>query len=296
MPIQSVKNQYQGINAHLHSYWQATHKWNRFHSYHIGQLMAMMKAQLLPMGYTAELEESLQIRRVGDRVSYLTRVAPIALEALVEDMEDLEHPYQAIVFYERQDDLRTTEAVGWVELLSPSNKGESRDAYTYLAKRRLLLEKGIVFIEIDYLHETPPTFEKLPDYSQQKTGAHPYRIAVIDPRPEYHQAQVFLHEFDVDNPIPLVEIPLNMGDILPFDFGAAYQKTFEDALYGYDMDYRQLPPHFEDYSPADQLRIATRMLTIRQATQAGHTLDNAPLPLVATPDSLEMALAQLEAF
>lgn len=307
-PIRAKRNQYRGLNPHLHSFWQAEQKWNRFHNYHIGQLMAAMKAQLLPMGYTAEMDESLQIRRVGDdvrrpRSDVLIRdldpqraALPlavtaggqaVALEELTE--EDVEHPYSAVVIYEESGD-----AVGWVELLSPSNKGDQRDAYTYLAKRRLLLEKGLVFVELDYLHETPPTFDRLPDYSAHQPNAHPYRIAVIDPRPEYRRAQVYLHEFGVDAPIPTVKIPLNAGDSLVFDFDAAYQKTFEEALYGYDIDYRQLPMNFDRYSPADQLRIVTRMLTIITAAQQKQDLEAAPLPLVETPPTLEAALAKLE--
>jgi hypothetical protein len=63
-PVSSVKNQYQGINAHLHSYWQSEGGWNGFHTAHIGDLSKLLKACLLPMGYTADLEPSLQIRRL----------------------------------------------------------------------------------------------------------------------------------------------------------------------------------------------------------------------------------------
>ncbi len=57
-PVRSIKNQYRGINAHLHSFWQARHKWNRFHNVHIAHLVGLLKAQLLPMGYTAVNEEA----------------------------------------------------------------------------------------------------------------------------------------------------------------------------------------------------------------------------------------------
>ena len=37
-PMRSVRNQYLGINAHLHSYWQAVRGWNNFHNPYIVQL------------------------------------------------------------------------------------------------------------------------------------------------------------------------------------------------------------------------------------------------------------------
>jgi hypothetical protein len=308
-PVRSRKNQYLGINAHLHSFWQAEHKWNRFHNAHITDLVKLLKAQLLPMGYTAEIEESLQIRRIGDdlprrpRPDIIVRdldsartvqptvipdVQVLELDDLMEAEPDVEHPYYAVVIYEQPE-----EAVAWIELLSPTNKGDHKDAYTYLAKRQLALESGKVFVEIDYLHETTPTFDRLPDYSRGEGGAYPYRIVVIDPRPEYREARVYLKEFLVDSSIPAMTIPLNGGDQLDFDFGAAYQKTFEEMLYGLEdvVDYRQLPLNFDLYSPADQSRILARMLSVLKAARDNANLEDVPFMVEAI--SVEDGLAKL---
>jgi hypothetical protein len=312
--IHTVKNQYLGINAHLHSFWQGTGKWHRFHNVHITQLLVMLKAQLLPMGYTAETEESLQIRRIADQPAYpladilitertrqrapvsaptTTGAATLTVEDFVELEEDSEHPYYAIAIYERLINEKDR-PVAWIELLSPTNKGRSLDAYAYRAKRTELLRNGLVFVEIDYLHESPPTFERLADYSTHAAGSHPYRIVVLDPRPNFHAGPVFLHEFDVDATIPTVEIPLSDNDRLRFDFDAAYQQTFTTALYGYDMDYRQLPLNFQRYSQADQQRIAARMVTVLAAAQQGVDLEKGPLPAQDVP--LSTALETLAQF
>jgi Protein of unknown function (DUF4058) len=295
-PVRSVKNQYVGINAHLHSFWQAR-GWSRFHNYYIGQLMALLKAQLIPMGYTAEIEESLQIRRVGDisrpradifigdldsqRMSQRTNPTSmsghlLALEALIDEDEDREHPYAAVALYEFAPELG--EPVGWLELLSPSNKGGSADARAYRHKRAELLHTGLIFLEIDYLHESAPTFWRLPDYSQREANAHPYRIVVLDPRPEFRQGCAHLYDFDVEEAIPTVEIPLNGSDKLAFDFDRAYQKTFQEGLYGYSMDYRELPQNFERYSADDQARIARRMVAVLEAVKNGVDLESGPFP------------------
>lgn len=309
-PVRSIKNQYCGVNAHLHSLWQATGTWNRFHNYFISKLMEMLKAKLLPMGYTVEIEESLQVRRIGDVGSLRPRPDLLVIDTLPErdnltaslirgqtmlleelEVEDEEHPYTAAVIYELTSDSSDGEAVARMELLSPTNKGNSRHVYTHEAKRRLLLERGLVLVEIDFLHETPPTFERLPDYSQGETGSHPYRILVIDPRPEYDEARVYLHEFDVDMPLPPVDVPLNQGDVVEIDSDKLYSKVFEDGLCGHNLDYSQLPLHFERYSEADQARIANRILAVIEAAQEGRDLEATSLPVGTL--SLEAALEQI---
>lgn len=65
-PVRSIRNQYLGINAHLHSFWQGVGGWSRFHTNHISDLLRMLRPLLLPLGYDADIEPSLQIRRVDD--------------------------------------------------------------------------------------------------------------------------------------------------------------------------------------------------------------------------------------
>lgn len=313
MPIHALRNQYRGINAHLHSFWQATGTWNRFHNPHVTHLTEALVVQLLPMGYVAETEDSIQVRRIDDfrprlpRPDILIRdtdprrfessshhyslaIQPIALAEITELEEDVEHPYSAIVLRPTRPDGEVGALVAWIELLSPSNKGSTSDANLYLAKRRLLLEKGVVFVEIDYLHTTAPTFELLPAYIRDEPGAYPYRIVVIDPRPDYYRANAYLHQFDVDAPVPKVEIPLNAGDIVSVDFNVVYQTTFERMGYGQVIDYAQLPMEFERYTPADQTRIARRMLAVMEAVRDGHDLATALAPLDVKDIPLDEAL------
>src|SRR5688572_13293980 len=98
-PIRSIKNQYRGINAHLHSFWQSEGGWDSFHSSHITYLTAALKAKLLPKGYTAESQQSLQIRSLEDELS---QYIAVGIYEFVQGDHD--------------------EPVAWIELLSPSNK------------------------------------------------------------------------------------------------------------------------------------------------------------------------------
>lgn len=311
MAVRSLKNHYRGINAHLHSLFQHQGGWDEFHTSHIVHLSTLLKTQLRPMGYTAAIEQSLQIRRneqpAGKPKSDVTlydldksrsRHQPVPLPAdthqLVLDLPDvLENEeelaeYRAIGVYEF-DASEQGDPVAWIELLSPSNKPSGQDDIYYRKKRRKLLESGIVFVEIDYLHESPPTFPRIESY-RRKSDAHPYRIIVVDPRPSTAEGKFYASQFDVDDPIPVVNIPLNGEDILKFDFGVPYTKTFEEVFYGDLVDYSQLPLHFDRYSESDQLHILTRMLTVIEAQD----LEQAPLPLIQPPASVEEGLKRLQ--
>lgn len=187
--VRSIKNQYLGINAHLHSYWQTMGGWHSFHGNHIADLLRALRAQLLPMGYTAELEASLQVRRLDgptqEPESDLTIFDPQPLRPFlpVEQRntasalvvltvpEALQEPplsekeFAAIAVYQLGHRGRDQGApVAWVELLSPSNKGGSQDAAIYREKRSQLIHSGLVFVELDYLHESGSTLGRLARY------------------------------------------------------------------------------------------------------------------------------------
>jgi hypothetical protein len=257
--LRSARNQYRGINAHLHSQWQASGGWGGFHTIHLGDLCKTLSAALLPMGYTAGFEDA----QPG-----------------------------SLTIYQRDDyATQVGRPVAWVELVSPRDKGKSGEMYR--TKRMNLMMTGLVFVEIDYLHETPPTFNTLPTYGQSPE-AHPYRVIVIDPRPNFEAARAEIVEFDVDDPLPTIEIPLLGRDVLTFDLNAPYRKTFEEGLYGRMVDYAKLPLHFDRYTASDQVRIANRMLAVAEASRAGADLE-AGYPLIVPDVPLDEALGRLKA-
>ncbi|MBZ0303375.1 MAG: DUF4058 family protein, partial [Anaerolineae bacterium] len=305
-PVSSLKNQYCGINAHLHSRLQNGGNWAGFHTAHIGDLARLLRVQLFPMGYTAEIEDSLQVRRSGDavlapRADVLildegTSVRPgqtmrrssgdaqemvMTLPEALGVIEEVDY-YRAIAIYPTRPEQG--EPVAWIELLSPSNKPRGQDWSEYRHKRERLLHGQLVFVEMDYLHESPPTLEVIRPYlaaaeSSGQPEAFPYRIAVFDPRPVIYEGQARMRLFRVDDPVPVVNIPLLGEDVLTFDFGVVYDKTFTEMLYGHEVDYTQLPLSFDRYNSTDQARIVNRMLAVLAAAEQGADLEQrAPLP------------------
>ncbi len=310
MTVKSAKNQYRGINAHLHSFLQSSGEWEGFHTYHIGVLAETLTNELFDKGYFVAIESSLQIRLDSNEgflrpradlaifdghpqratltpyASQMTgRVVPIPM-VVVKSLS--EKPYRAVTIYERDDDAGRGRLVAWIELLSPSNKRRGQENDAYLNKRYTLLSQGLVYVEIDYLHHTPATYE-LEDVASQA----PYRILVFEPRPNAEQGYVSINEFVVDQTLSAVNVPLSGKDFLAFDFAVPYELHFRRLRLGAGVDYSQLPLNFDRYSPADQARILSRMVAVCEAFQHGENLE-APVEEV-TVLSIKEAIARLEA-
>lgn len=306
-PINPVKNQYRGINAHLHSYWQAEGGWDSFHTNHIADLMREMNKLLMPMGYVADIERSLQIRRFSEPIGKpesditifdqnptyrdyhspprITSVEAVAIPEAIALNEEIS-PYRSVAIYEYVPGKRPYgNPVVWIELLSPSNKPNGQDAGHFRDKRIKLLQTGIVFVEIDYLHESPPTLDYFPLYRRGRSGSHPYHVIVVDPRPKIEEGWLYPYHVDVDNILPTVSIPLNGEDILKVDLELVYQATLSATPYlRLFVDYSQLPLNFDRYSVDDQTRILNRMIAVLEASQQGIDLATTyPLPVGTLP-------------
>lgn len=324
MMVQSIVtllNLYPGINAHLHSALQTQGGWVSFHALHIGDLTKVLNVQLEPLGYEADIEQSLQIKRFDHPPQYpradvlvyhdetrrssatpsrLSSVATaMVLPALLDIVEPDQERYKSVAIY-RQARSRPErgEPVVWIELLSPSNKPankpDGQDATLYRAKREALLQAGLIFIELDYLHQQSPTFNTLADYTDvTQPDAYPYRIVVLEPRPDMISGMSWLYQWHVNEPIPVVTIPLLHQQTLDFDFGVPYAKTFSEMRYGKRIDYAHMPVNFDAYRPIDQQHIVNRMIAIMQAMQAGADLQTATLTIPDIP--LSKALEQWQA-
>lgn len=293
MPIRSPRNEYRGINAHLHSYFQMHGGWDGFHNKHVGDLGAAISS-VLPPGYLVDTEQSLQLREIApygeerirrwrpDIAVYspsATATANIpqpsneATATLVQPLLDTFYdeevsPALALLIYKIDDESPLGRTITQIELLSPSNKsGEGR--HLYLEKRIALLNAGINLVELDYLHETDPIVRGVPSYARHETGAHAYNFTISIPSPSLREGKAVTTSFDTDMPIPALELPLVDSQRIQIDLDAVYQQTFISVnAYSYRVDYEQLPERFESYMAGDQGRIQGRMTATKQALSA----------------------------
>lgn len=248
MPIQSRVNQYRGVNAHFNSYAQNVDDgWSSFHTRYIVALGDVIEANL-PSGYELSWETSLQIR------------------------ED-ELYYTAIVIYEITG---TRIPVARIELLSPSNKPGGSNYEQYIAKQDMALRAGGTSLTvIDFLHQSQSPIAGIRPYPE--AGAFPYTITVIDTHPTLKEGQAKIYGFYVDDPMPVIAIPLAGKDAVKADFGAAYTTAYQ-ASRGFYLraDYSQPPMAFETYALADQKRILARMAAVQAAYEQGIDLEMGP--------------------
>lgn len=87
-----------------------------------------------------------------------------------------------------------------------------------------------------------------------------------DPRPTLDEGQMAIYGFSVGDAIPIVDIPLADKDVLTFDFGAAYNRTYEaKRFHAQFVDYEQLPDRFDTYSATDQEMIKRLIQTLSES-------------------------------
>ncbi|MDX1993604.1 MAG: DUF4058 family protein [bacterium] len=308
MPITAADNQYFGVNAHLQSYYQAQGGWPSFHDSYIVHLQALLDTALRPFGYVVDNAASLQVREVAadsserqyvektdvairdlhptsdtpviapaERAGVLTLSIPEAVGLTETDL------LRALAIREvNPDDKRPGRIVTWIEVLSPSNKPGGQNWREYSAKRLSLMQAGIVLVELDYLHKQAPVIAHLPRYGatskeeQSDEQAQPYYIAVSDPRPSLYVGQTFVYRFGIDQPFPLVHLPLRNQQEYLVDFGVPYQQTFRVGIHAFLVDYETLPAEFHTYTSRDQARIRARMRTIADHQQE---LTDTPFPI-----------------
>ncbi len=267
-------NPYKGVNAHLHSYFQAEDGWTGFHASFIVALARDLNAHL-PENFVVDVERSLQIkeihpdtgeriRRPGpdmtiyqgqiasaeqsqDRAGIATLTQPI-LETFHENDELY---YNAIMIYRVVDHKIYGSPVTQIEILSPSNKaGDGKEQYQN--KRIAAIRSGLVLVEIDLLHESRSVVRGVPRYPKM-SGSTAFSITVNNPHPSLDQGVSTTYGFGVDEPLPIIPVPLGSVSSIDLDFDAIYQDIYSSMnAYRLLVDLTQPPLNLHRYSPADQ--------------------------------------------
>ncbi|MDX2076834.1 MAG: DUF4058 family protein [bacterium] len=289
MPIKKRENLYKGVNAHFMSQCfnpaDKPSMWHSFHTQYISDITGALNEQL-SMDYVARPEQSLQIwiddidnldsaQRKPVPDTSIFRVAPRMPKTLASDIDAVSGEnvrilevrdtlseqviISSVIIYKPDSHGRLGEPVTRIELLSPSNK-EGSGKQVYLANRTHAILGGTSLVEIDFIHTLPPIFAGLETYPIGD-DSHPYWIGITDERKDKNLQQVMLiYVFGVDDPIPQkISIPLADDDTLEFDFNLVYAQTYVRLRCGSHVDYAELPPLFDTYSPKDQDRIKAVM-------------------------------------
>lgn len=186
-------NQYRGLNPHLQGELLAHEGWKGFHGAHIVAMAEYLNKQVLPMGYAAVPETSLQIYQEDDEEGWRKtgqRYPDVALQSVdpslhggsrmaqaetatkptwkqaLSDEEDVE--LRAIALQTvAKDKSGERQLLAWIELLSPANKPGGSHYAQYMERRKgHALASGCTLVEIDYLHQQAPIMPWLPHYGE----------------------------------------------------------------------------------------------------------------------------------
>jgi len=317
MAIQSRKNQYVAVNAHLHSVLlqdeavdAILHRvlqgevaiWDGFHSAHIMYLAEAIE-NTLPPGYEVRKEKSLQIKKLdlydpfcpsGFRRNLSQadsfQVGATTSPRLILSPElkiEWGNCYEAIVIYKIGKSKHDDMAVTRIEILSPFTKTPEMGYGQYREKRTIALTEGILLVEIDYLYQSPPITELIPNYVERELYSYPYSIAVTVPRPLLREGELRIYSFRVDAPMPVIEIPLSGNDVVTVNFGNVYNQTYASSGFSDRVDYELEP--VQGYSWGDRARIRARIAAIKAAHAQGIYLEQGPFPIPGEIDELNQS-------
>lgn len=289
MPIQSKRNLYPGINAHLNSLLQ--HEpggWQSFHSVHVTHLFEAIDANL-PPGYFARSEKTMQINEIipppgprltsgwtipdvtvfrarsgvaGGEMAVANATPPARTLLLAENMTTEEYLPGIAIYQAGEGDL-LGKPITRIELLSPANKRGGAHHTHYLARRSETFDSQLRLVEIDFLHETPPVIGSLPSYPDREEGSFPYWVIISDPLPTVAKGHADVYDIGVDMALPIIAVPLAGREAMALNLGAVYNQTFASSrFFQMVVDYEQEPVHFDRYTPADQSLIRARMAAV----------------------------------
>jgi hypothetical protein len=298
MPIYAERNLYPGVNAHLNSYLQLASggMWEPFHANYITYLTAKIDASL-PPGYYALSEKSLQIGHYEGSLSIPARtirtrpdisiyrnpsaqrevtaapaITPPTYTLPLFDILEDEDRMDAIAIYQVKEGVLPGRLVARIEVLSPGNKQQGAHYEQYMSKRFSTLKSGLLLVEIDFLHHSPPLLEGIPNYPTGEASARPYMLLVSDPRPTYGEGQTAVYTIGVLDELPVIPVRLVDSDVVAVDFDAPYQQTIASfSFFRNYTDYATDPPAFDRFTPADQAALSAFLADIR----AQHTPEEA---------------------
>jgi hypothetical protein len=285
----SLKNPYQGVNAHLNSLLQPAGTdeqpslWPGFHTAYIINLVQEINSQL-PANYMAIGEHSLQSRAESDEgsvsislpqpdVTVFQQGSGAALaekveiepswQTAIDEALDPEDRMTAVVVRKLTGQTTIGVPVLRIELLSPSNKFGGRHYSAYRSRRNEAIESNVPLVEIDYLHESVSPIVGLPHYPDAEKS-YPYYIAIHDNRPTWQEGLTSAYGFSIGQAIPELLLPLDGDNNFLFNFNPVYQQTFELGRWGQLINMSELPARFETYRADDQNEIRSIVSTMQK--------------------------------
>lgn len=194
----------------------------QIHSGMIHELLEQLQPRLLPRGYVAGREASLQIAEGREPDIYVQRSmdAPprtfdydlAAAEVLAQPGIALETDYQTGAIHIRQSGRLVTV----VEIVSPNNKTKPDAIRDYQQRReQLIVERGVHVVEIDLTRSVKRLIHA------EEASQYPYHVII-------HLAGDSPRFIGIHDQLPRIALPLN-EDVVPLELEPAYRTAYRVA-------------------------------------------------------------------
>jgi len=130
----------------------------------------------------------------------------------------------------------THEVITVIEILSWSNKTPGRDRRAYERKRERIFQTPTHLVEIDLLRAGEPM-----PFTFLQTNGHLNHYRILVKRGERGR-RAFLYPFNLRDPIPVVPLPLQQGDVEPpIRLSEVFKQTYEACGYDMRINYHEPP-------------------------------------------------------
>jgi Protein of unknown function (DUF4058) len=233
----------------MNPYLEAPALWSGVHHWLITEIARSLQSQLRPRYFVAVEERVYEasgdwstlvgipddgvIRAVGAKTAAdsanVAMIAPIAQPIAVT----MPMPETIREGYLEVREVGTEAVITVIEVRSPTNKRSGEGRSQYEAKRCKVLGSATHLVEIDLLRQWEPMpLLNAPIHSY-------YRILVSRGN---RRPTADLYAFNLPDPIPAFQLPLQMGDVEPMvDLQMLLHRLYDQGGYDLRLDYRQAP-------------------------------------------------------
>ena len=229
----------------MNPYLEQPDVWHDFHQAYITAIRNALTPQIRP-SYMAKIDDhvyihelsgeermllgrpDVSISRLNHNVTTATSAHSVAAPAFGHvplGVDTVHEPFIEI------RDRETREVITVIELLSPKNKATGSDREQYVGKRKAILASNTHLVEIDLLRGG----ERMP---VQDLPTSDYVVMVSR---SYERPRVELWPIALRDPLPLIPVPLRLGDHdATLELGRLLHEQFDAAGYE-DYVYRNSP-------------------------------------------------------
>jgi hypothetical protein len=216
--------------------------WREVHTYLMTAVANDLNARL-PDSYRATVEQATYIASttvgspdvsiLGDTLEPQSQGGSVLAPVVAPVQVEVPEPEEVVERWLEIKQVVTNQVVTAIEILSPTNKVDSRGREQYERKRNRVLASKTHLVKIDLIRAGKP-------FPILHMPASRYRILISC---SHTRSGAQLYAFNLPQPIPVIPIPLLLNDEeLPLDLQTLLNTIYDQGRYHLAIDYGSPPP------------------------------------------------------